>query len=363
MFTILKSIGAYALGVIVCFLFCHWFFDRPSDHGILIPFITGCGASALACNVIEEEHIRDKDIEFAHYVIVGIVTSFFWVYQFIDTYNDYQGFRDSNPIVSGIATVITSWSDLLMAAITFFGIVVSNAPQNFSFDKLKSNMSDILDSPQPNSEEPQPDILETLRNENKNAIKEADKAIELNPNDANAYHKRGCAYHSLKQYERAIEDLDKAVDLNPNFPDTYVFRGLSYSGLKQYERAIQDFDKAVELNSNDETAYSSRGDAYFELKQYERAIRDYDKAIELSDPDDDLLNTSVYYNRGKAYHQLKQYKRAIQDFSQVIKVDSNDMFDYHMFAYHDRGLCYRAINDELNAQADLDKAKALGYSD
>lgn len=357
MFTILKSIGAYAIGVIVCFLFCHWFFDRPSEHGILIPFITGCGASALACNVIEEEHIRDKDIEFAHYVIVGIVTSFFWVYQFIDTYNDYQGFRDSNPIVSGIATVITSWSDLLMAAITFFGIVVSNAPQNFSFDKLKSNMSDILDSPQNDSGESQPDILEMIENADKDAIKEADKAIELNPNDAKAYHNRGCAYNGLRQYEKSIEDFNKAIELNPNFPDTYIFRGLSYSGLEQYERAIQDYNKVIELNPNDKTAYSSRGDAYFGLKQYERAIRDYDKTIELSDSNVDYLNI-VYYNQGKAYYQLKQYKRAIQDFSKVIKLNSSDMF-----AYHYRGLCYQALNDELNSQADFEKAKALGYSD
>ena len=38
-----------------------------------------------------------------------------------------------------------------------------------------------------------------------------DKAIELDPNFAPAYHDRGVAKAQLKQYSAAIADLDKAI--------------------------------------------------------------------------------------------------------------------------------------------------------
>ena len=41
-----------------------------------------------------------------------------------------------------------------------------------------------------------------------------DKAIKLNPNDADAYLSRGCL---LTHEERAIEDLNKAIQLKPDY--------------------------------------------------------------------------------------------------------------------------------------------------
>ena len=41
-------------------------------------------------------------------------------------------------------------------------------------------------------------------------------AIELNPNDSNAYHERGITHYSLLNYENALNDLKKAIELDPN---------------------------------------------------------------------------------------------------------------------------------------------------
>lgn len=359
MFTVLKSIVCYALGVLGFFLFWHWFFDKPNEHDILIPLLTGFGASSVACGIIDDEHIQDKNVEFAHYVIVGVVTAGFWVYQFVDTYNDFQGLKDSNAIISGIATVIYSWSDLLMAAVTFFCIVICNTPPNFSFDRLKGDVSDILDSPQPQpSEKPELDILESLKENYRNDVIEANRAIESNPNDDEAYYKRGCAYNHLGQYDKAIQDLDKFIALNPDFADAYFWRGSSYESLKQYGQAIQDFDKAIELNPNEGTAYSSRGKTYFELGKYALAIQDFDKAIQL-DSSDSYSNSFTYRDRGIAYSRLGKYKLAIVDLTKAIELDSENIFADSL--YYERGLCYQAIGDDLSAQTDFEKAKAFGH--
>lgn len=120
--TALKSIAVYALSVVLFFLFWHWFFDKPSEHGILIPVLTGFCSSAVAAGIIEDAHLSDKGEEFMTYLVTSVVTSGFWVYLF---YNSWQEFSavEKNSVLLAVGTVITSWENLLMAAITFLVIM------------------------------------------------------------------------------------------------------------------------------------------------------------------------------------------------------------------------------------------------
>ena len=55
------------------------------------------------------------------------------------------------------------------------------------------------------------------------------KAIELNPDDDDAYYNRGWAYGKLEQYDKAIDDYTKSIQLNPDESDAYNNRGWAYS--------------------------------------------------------------------------------------------------------------------------------------
>jgi len=129
------------------------------------------------------------------------------------------------------------------------------------------------------------------------------KAIELDPNNVDAYGNRGITYRHLKQYERAIEDYTKVIELDPNSAIAYYNRGITYRRLNQYERAIEDYTKAIELNPNLVAAYINRGCAYYDLREYERAIGDFNKAIEL-DPN----AADAYYYRDRAIDKSKGQK-------------------------------------------------------
>ena len=168
---ILKSIGAYGIAIIAFSLFWDWFFDRPRDHEILIPVLTGFCSSGIACGIIEDKKIQDKNEAFAHYVIVGVVTTGFWLYQFYDTYNDLHAV-EHNPLFSVIGSVIWSWEDLLMAVITFFSIVVINAPSNFSFDRLKNDVMNILDGSSSNNQSEEDRAIEEAKLNHFKKIKE-----------------------------------------------------------------------------------------------------------------------------------------------------------------------------------------------
>ena len=48
---------------------------------------------------------------------------------------------------------------------------------------------------------------------------------------------------------QAIKDCDKAIELDPGYPAAYHVRGLAYDDLGDSEKARKDYDRATELKS------------------------------------------------------------------------------------------------------------------
>ena len=52
----------------------------------------------------------------------------------------------------------------------------------------------------------------------------------------------------LKDYERAIKDCDKAIEIDPTLAEAYISRGYTKAGLKDYQGAVKDSEKAIEID-------------------------------------------------------------------------------------------------------------------
>ena len=79
------------------------------------------------------------------------------------------------------------------------------------------------------------------------AIEHFDKAIELEPDYAEAYYNRGCIYKD-GDHQQAIRDFTKAIELRPDYAMAYVRRGITYALQdKKSLLAIADIKKAVIL--------------------------------------------------------------------------------------------------------------------
>ncbi len=72
------------------------------------------------------------------------------------------------------------------------------------------------------------------------AIMAFTKAIEINPNYAEAYHERGLAYDAIGEYDRAISDYNKAIEINPKYEKAYNHRRLAKSAKGRNDRAISE---------------------------------------------------------------------------------------------------------------------------
>ena len=140
--------------------------------------------------------------------------------------------------------------------------------------------------------------------ETDSAIKDFNRALELIPRAIGALCNRGIAYNKKGDYDRAVEDFDRAIELNPNFAPAYSGRGGSYISKCDYDRAIEDFNRAIELDSNYAPAHAGLGISYSNKSDYDRAVENYDRAIELA-PD----RASYYCNLGEAWLHLADWAK------------------------------------------------------
>ena len=81
------------------------------------------------------------------------------------------------------------------------------------------------------------------------AIVEYDQAIELDPDNAEAYNNRSLA-NNKGELDRAIADLDQSIQLDPDNAIRYNIRGLVYVEKGELDQAIADFREVLRI-SND----------------------------------------------------------------------------------------------------------------
>ncbi|XP_026509891.1 putative protein FAM10A4 [Terrapene carolina triunguis] len=78
-------------------------------------------------------------------------------------------------------------------------------------------------------------------------------AIRLNPHFNLLYVNRASAFVKLQKPNAAIRDCDRACELNPNSAESYKWRGQAHMLLGHWEEAAQDFTLACQLDYNEDT--------------------------------------------------------------------------------------------------------------
>jgi len=121
-----------------------------------------------------------------------------------------------------------------------------------------------------------------MRDEYGRTAADYDKLIELDPDNADAYHERGDFYYETDQYGKAIADYSRAIELEPRYTSAYFNRAYAYGEIGEYEKAIADYSEAIRLDPNDAQAYYNRALDYQNKGDVSKAVSDLEKCIGLS---------------------------------------------------------------------------------
>ena len=84
-----------------------------------------------------------------------------------------------------------------------------------------------------------------------NALSSINKAIKINPTNADSYYIRGNVYQKKANYLYAIRDYQKAIKLNPNHIDATIKCGVSYSKMNDKATACIYIKRACDMGNKD----------------------------------------------------------------------------------------------------------------
>ncbi len=173
------------------------------------------------------------------------------------------------------------------------------------------------------------------------AIASYDKALEIKPDDHEAWNNRGVALYKLGRFEEAIASFDQALEIKSDDHEAWNNRGVALDKLGRLEEAIASYDQALEFKPDYHEAWNNRGWALDKLGRFEEAIASYDQALEIK-PD----YTSAFYNKACCYALQGNVEQAIENLQQAIKLSPEK---YREMAKNDSD--FNKIREDVRFQA------------
>jgi tetratricopeptide (TPR) repeat protein len=90
------------------------------------------------------------------------------------------------------------------------------------------------------------------------ALKKFERASQINPRYALIYNNRGIVLRDLKRISEARESFEKAIDENPNIADAYINLGALYAEeLDDHDKATEEFENALRIDPGNPNAISN----------------------------------------------------------------------------------------------------------
>ncbi|MDA9400343.1 tetratricopeptide repeat protein [Bradyrhizobium sp. CCBAU 45389] len=118
------------------------------------------------------------------------------------------------------------------------------------------------------------------------ALDEFNRAVGLDPYNAQALYGRALIYQGNNQHDFAVADFSAASGLNPQKAEPLLGRATSYLALGKIKEAAADLDEASEADPHNAQIWTARGQAYERLGDRAKAAASYNKAVALRPRDD-----------------------------------------------------------------------------
>lgn len=172
------------------------------------------------------------------------------------------------------------------------------------------------------------------------ALRAINKAIELNPDEADLYKQRAQINMAAKDPNATIADYTKALSLNSKDGSSLYNRALARDIIGDKKGAKQDIQQALE-------AYKEQGNK--EGVKQAQEMQNLWEGKQVSSPrqDQDFIAGANAFNNGK-------YDEALKSWDNLIKKYPNEAS-----AYYNRAITNARLNDAASAEKDYKKAIEL----
>ena len=179
------------------------------------------------------------------------------------------------------------------------------------------------------------------------ADKEFQRAVTLNPSDAEAHRMYSVFLSAMTRFPQAGAEIALAQDLDPLSANNDTTAGWNFYCARQYDRAAQQCQKALELAPNTESGHACLGNSHLGKGDYPQAIAEFEKATTLSGGDPVW---AVWL--GRAYAQGGERDKALK-----ILADLQDRAEHTYIPPYFVATLFAVLGDKEQAFAWLERAQ------
>jgi tetratricopeptide (TPR) repeat protein len=192
-----------------------------------------------------------------------------------------------------------------------------------------------------------------LLDDSADADKWLTRAVEWNPNDADAWYNLGRTKYTENRFEEAIQAFEKCLKLDSKNIKAEYNLGLSYYGLGRSDDALGAYKTAIEWQANvpqqDPEPYIDLGTLYLEQSRPNDALPYLRQATEIA-PED----AKGHEKLGKTFSMLEELPEAQAELEKAVALAPEVASLHYML-----GQVYRKEGMMDKAKAEFDRTAAL----
>jgi serine/threonine protein kinase/tetratricopeptide (TPR) repeat protein len=171
------------------------------------------------------------------------------------------------------------------------------------------------------------------------------RAIELNPNYANAHDGYAMLLCARGRFDEAIEQITRAGDLDPLSRIIAVHAGWPFYFARDYESAIRRFRKALELDEHFIPAHGWLGMALGQQHRYREALEAFQRALQVD-------RVPILLAMLGHTHAIAGNRSEAENVLTMLRYESESRY----VAPYDIALIHVALGDSAAALDELQKA-------
>ncbi|MEK7856503.1 MAG: tetratricopeptide repeat protein [Acidobacteriota bacterium] len=199
-------------------------------------------------------------------------------------------------------------------------------------------------------------VAQLSRDDYARALSYFEKAVETDPNYAEAWYQAGFSYGLLGRHADALKASKQAAKLRPEWAETYVNIGASSYSLGQFGPAAEAYKQAIRLEDDKADTHYGLGLSLEKLGRTDEEVLAYKRAIAMNPG-----HSNAIEKLGLAYLKLKRWNDAFTAFDQL-KIYKPEAKTYNyigesLFELGKTDEASEAFNTAVNYNPDFEKAR------
>jgi len=168
--------------------------------------------------------------------------------------------------------------------------------------------------------------------------------------DEEDWVEKGLKLISKQQYDKAVNAFSTAIEIIPQDYQAYNYRGVARALKGDFDRAMADYNKALKIRPRYAEAYNNRGFARTQMGDLQQALNDYSRALEINPFFVDAYNNKAWILATAADKRYRNGAQAIMLAQKAVELKpSAASLDTLAAAYAAAGNFESAIDTQKKA--------------